>query len=280
MEKIVPLPNGQKGNQKMDGIRLQKVIAESGLCSRRKAEELIEEGRVKVNGHKAVIGQKINPSKDIVLVDGERLKSRNRRQNVYIMLHKPRGYLTAMSDERGRRCVSELVEDAPDRVYPVGRLDLNSEGLLLFTNDGEFANIMMHPAYQVPKCYRVTVREPVSDEPMIRLSEGVKIDGRMTNPAEVKIVTEEQGRTVMLITITEGRNRQVRKMCEAVNLSVARLKRISVGPIKLGMLKPGAWRELSKDEVDMLLETAGRVARKTIKGEEKHASFKAVKRRR
>lgn len=247
----------------MDGIRLQKVIAESGLCSRRKAEELIEEGRVKVNGHRAVIGQKINPKKDIIMVDGERLKSRNRNQNIYIMLNKPRGYLTAMSDERGRKCVSELIEDVPDRVYPVGRLDLNSEGLLLFTNDGEFANTMMHPAYQVPKCYRVTVREPVSDEQMIRLSEGVEIEGRMTNPAEVRIVTEEENRTVMLITITEGRNRQIRKMCEAVNLAVARLKRISLGPLKLGMLKPGAWRELSKDEVDMLLETAGRAARKS-----------------
>lgn len=250
----------------MDGIRLQKVIAESGLCSRRKAEELIEEGRVKVNGHKAVIGQKINPKKDVVLVDGEKLNKRNRRQNVYIMLNKPRGYLTAMSDERGRKCVSELVEDAPDRVYPVGRLDLNSEGLLLFTNDGEFANNMMHPAYQVPKCYRVTVKEEVTDEQMITLSEGVKIDGVMTNPAEVRIVTEEDSRTVMLITITEGRNRQIRKMCEAVGLTVSRLKRISQGPLKLGMLKPGTWRELSKDEVDMLTETAMRVARKVKRG--------------
>ena len=146
----------------MDGIRIQKVIAESGLCSRRKAEELIEEGRVKVNGHRAEIGQKINPKKDIVTVDGEKLKPRNRRQNVYIMLNKPRGYLTAMSDERGRKCVSELVEDAPDRVYPVGRLDLNSEGLLLFTNDGEFANSVMHPRKHISKTYRVTVRSTIS----------------------------------------------------------------------------------------------------------------------
>ncbi len=246
----------------MDGVRLQKVIAESGACSRRKAEELIIEGRVKVNGRKAQIGQKIDPKKDIVFIDGEKLKGRNRRQNVYIMLNKPRGYLTAMSDERGRKCVSELVDDAPDRVYPVGRLDLNSEGLLLFTNDGDFANTMMHPSYQVPKCYRVTVREEVSDEQMINLSEGVKIDGVMTNPAEVKIVTEEDARTVMLITITEGRNRQIRKMCEAVGLTVIRLKRISVGPLKLGMLKPGSWRELSKDEVDMLIETAERIKRR------------------
>ncbi|MEG2597818.1 MAG: pseudouridine synthase, partial [Oscillospiraceae bacterium] len=181
---------------------------------------------------------------------------------------------------RGRKCVSALVEDAPDRVYPVGRLDLNSEGLLLFTNDGAFANMMMHPAYQVPKCYRVTVHAKISDEQMLALSEGVVIEGKRTNPAEVRVVAEEDNRSVMLITITEGRNRQVRKMCEAVNLEVARLKRISVGPLKLGMLKPGTYRELTKDEVDMLFENVGRVARtqKESKGEIRHATPKAPKR--
>ena len=246
----------------MEEIRLQKVIAESGLCSRRKAEEMISAGRVKVNGHPAALGQKIDPKRDVVTVDGERISGRSRRQYLYLMLNKPRGYLTAMSDDRGRRCVSELIEGAPDRVYPVGRLDLNSEGLLLFTNDGEFANAMMHPSHQVPKTYRVTVREAVEGQKLLDLSEGVVIDGRKTASAEVRVATEEEGRTVLLITIREGRNRQIRKMCEAVGLTVARLKRISYGSLRLGMLRPGEYRELNKDEVDMLKQDVVRAARK------------------
>ena len=230
---------------------MQKILAESGLCSRRKAEELIAEGRVKVNGHVAAVGQKVDPNRDHIQVDGEKLDLSQRETAVYYMLYKPRGYLTAMSDDRGRKCVAELVEDIPQRVFPVGRLDMNSEGLLLFTNDGDFANDMTHPSRQVPKTYR----------------------------AEVKIVTEEPGRTVLLITITEGKNREIRRMCEAVGLEVARLKRLSIGPVKLGMLKPGTYRELSGDEVDALQRTArrgpaeqevigcftfGRIRRKTI----------------
>ena len=242
----------------MEEIRLQKFIADSGLCSRRKAEELIESGRVKVNGHPALIGQKVDPKKDLVTVDGQKLVMRPKGQNRYIMLNKPRGYLTAMSDDRGRKCVIELLEGVPERVYPVGRLDLNSEGLLLLTNDGEFANLMTHPSHRVPKCYRVTVHNKVTDEAQIALSQGVEIDGQKTLPAEVRVVTEEEGSTVMLITITEGRNRQIRKMCEAVGLTVARLKRISIGPLRLGMLSPGEYRDLRKDEVDALLDAARR----------------------
>lgn len=242
----------------MEEIRLQKIIADSGLCSRRQAESYIAAGAVKVNGHPAFIGQKANPHRDIITVKGERIPSLKKKQNLYLMLYKPRGYLTAMVDDRGRRCVSELVGDLPERVYPVGRLDLNSEGLLLFTNDGEFANAMMHPSHQIPKTYRVTVRSEVSEEQQITLSAGVEIDGRMTAPAVVRVVTEEENRTVMLITITEGRNRQIRKMCEAVGLTVARLKRISVGSLRLGMLKPGDYRMLTKDEVDALWETSRR----------------------
>ena len=249
----------------MEDVRLQKVIADSGLCSRRKAEELIEAGRVKVNGHPAFIGQKINPKKDLVTVDGQKLQGRTMRQYQYIMLNKPRGYLTAMSDDRGRKCVVELLKNVLDRVYPVGRLDLNSEGLLLFTNDGEFANLMMHPSHRVPKCYRVTVHNEVTDETQIALSEGVEIDGVKTLPAEVRVVTEEEGRTVMLITITEGRNRQIRKMCEAVGLTVARLKRISIGPLRLGMLKPGEYRSLKKDEVDALIDAAKKSMGKSVR---------------
>ena len=225
-------------------IRLQKVLAESGLCSRRKAEELIAENRVKVNGRTAEIGQKVDPARDHIQVDGEKLDLSQREELVYYMLYKPRGYLTAMSDDRGRKCVSELVEDIPQRVFPVGRLDLNSEG-------------------QVPKTYRVTVHGPVTPEQQVRLTEGVELDGQRTNPAEVKIVTEEPERTVMLITITEGRNREIRRMCEAVGLTVARLKRLAIGPVKVGMLKPGAYRELTADELDMLRRLAQRGKRAT-----------------
>ena len=239
-------------------IRLQKILAESGLCSRRKAEELIAEGRVKVNGHVAAVGQKVDPNRDHIQVDGEKLDLSQRETAVYYMLYKPRGYLTAMSDDRGRKCVAELVEDIPQRVFPVGRLDMNSEGLLLFTNDGDFANDMTHPSRQVPKTYRVTVHSEVTPEQLVQLAEGVILDGERTNPAEVKIVTEEPGRTVLLITITEGKNREIRRMCEAVGLEVARMKRLSIGPVKLGMLKPGTYRELSGDEVDALQRTARR----------------------
>lgn len=245
-------------------IRLQKVLAESGLCSRRKAEELIAEKRVKVNGHIAETGQKVDPARDHIQVDGEKLDVRQRDTAVYYMLYKPRGYLTAMSDDRGRRCVSELVADIPQRVFPVGRLDLNSEGLLLFTNDGDFANDMTHPSRQVPKTYRVTVHSEVTPEQLVQLTEGIILDGERTNPAEVKIVTEEPGRSVMLITITEGRNREIRRMCESVGLEVARLKRLAVGPVKLGMLKPGTHRELTADEVDMLRRLAERGKRAIV----------------
>ena len=142
-------------------IRLQKIIAESGFCSRRKAEELIEEKRVRVNGRPASLGQKANPDRDTITIDGEKLNTKSRDKHVYYMMYKPRGYLTSMSDDRGRKCVSDLVADIPERVFPVGRLDMNSEGLLLFTNDGDFANAMTHPSHQVPKTYRVTVHSAV-----------------------------------------------------------------------------------------------------------------------
>lgn len=156
------------------------------------------------------------------------------------MLNKPRGYVTTLSDEMDRKCITELIEDIPVRVYPVGRLDKVSEGLLLLTNDGAFANALMHPRYHVPKNYRVTVREKVTDKQQLQLMEGVEIDGGKTQPAEVEVLVRGDNRSVLSITIYEGRNRQIRKMCEAVGLSVIRLKRMAVGPVKLGMLKPGA----------------------------------------
>jgi 23S rRNA pseudouridine2605 synthase len=174
------------------------------------------------------------------------------------MLNKPRGYVTTTSDELGRANVTELVADAPDKVYPVGRLDKNSEGLLLFTNDGDFANTVMHPRNNISKTYRATVRPDITEAQLIKLSSGVTIDGQKTLPAAVHVLEREPGRVVLQITIHEGRNRQIRKMCEAVGLTVARLKRISVGPLKLGMLKPGDWRELTAEELKGLRGAAAK----------------------
>ena len=241
---------------KVNGIRIQKVLSENGVMSRRKAEEAIAQGRVTVNGHPAQPGNPVDPARDVIAIDGVRVQLRKKKQNVYIMLHKPRGFVTTTSDELGRRCVTDLVKDAPAHVYPVGRLDRNSEGLLLLTNDGAFANLVMHPSNHISKTYRVTVRPDVSDEQAAKMSAGVMLDGRMTLPATVLVLEKQDGRVVLQITIQEGRNRQVRRMCEAVGLEVARLKRTSVGPLKLGMLQPGQWRELRPGEVAALRNAA------------------------
>lgn len=235
-----------------NGIRIQKVLSEQGIASRRKVEEWITQGKIKVNGRPAVLGQKINPNRDVVAIDGERVYFQKSSQKYYIMLHKPRGYVTTMSDELGRKCVAELVEDVPERVYPIGRLDKDSEGMLLFTNDGDFANLIMHPSHHVSKTYRVTVRPDISDAQVVQLSTGVEIDGKKTSPAHVTVLEKKPGRVVLQMVIYEGRNRQVRKMCEAVGLEVARLKRTAIGPLKLGMLAPGKWRELRPGEIGML----------------------------
>lgn len=233
----------------MEKVRIQKIIADSGLCSRRKAEEFIAAGKVKVNGHPCKLGDKALPNKDLITVDGQKIYVAKKRRLYYIMLHKPRGYVTTMSDELDRRCVTDLLKDVPERVYPVGRLDKNSEGLLLFTNDGTFANEIMHPSKHVSKTYRVTVRPDIDDEQLIKLSSGVEIDGRKTAECSVIVLDKQPGRVVLQMTIHEGRNRQIRKMCEAVGLEVARLKRTSIGPLRLGMLKPGEYRELKPDEL-------------------------------
>lgn len=236
----------------MEKVRIQKLIAESGLCSRRKAEELIESGKVTVNGRPCKLGDKALPGKDLIAVNGENITAPKRRKLYYIMLHKPRGYVTTMSDELDRKCVTELLKGIPERVYPIGRLDKNSEGLLLFTNDGNFANDIMHPSKHISKTYRVTVRPDITEQQLVQLSSGVEIDGKMTKECNVVVLDKQIGRVVLQMTIYEGRNRQIRKMCEAVGLEVARLKRTSIGPLKLGMLKPGAYRELKPDELRAL----------------------------
>ena len=238
----------------MAEIRLQKLLSERGIASRRRAEELIIQGKVKVNGHTAKLGDKADDRKDIVTVCGKKVG--RAEAPVYAMLYKPRGYVTTMSDERGRKCVADLIGDIGSRVFPVGRLDRDSEGLLLLTNDGEFANAMMHPAVHIPKYYRVTLRQDVTDEQAARFQEGIVLDGRRTAPAELYVLTRETGRTVVEIVLYEGRNRQIRRMCEQLGLEVLRLKRIAVGSVKLGMLQPGKWRDLDPKEVRSLLVDA------------------------
>ena len=252
-------------------LRLQKFMSECGVCSRRKAEELILAGKVKVNGKLANLGDKIHPFKDKVEVSGKLIK-RNKEKR-YIMLHKPRGFVTTLSDEMGRKDITMLTEDIEERVYPVGRLDKNSEGLLLLTNDGEFANMMAHPKTHVPKTYRVTVRPPVTDEMLNSLINGVKLDdGYVTAPAEAQIIQSEDNRIVILMTIFEGKNRQIRRMCESLNIELIRLKRIAVGDIRLGMLPQGKWRDLTEQEIRSLYSEAKR------KSTEKNPNKKGRKR--
>lgn len=234
-------------------VRLQKYMAECGVASRRKSEELIAAGKVKVNGKIASIGDKVIPGKDKVLVAGKPIQKEE--QLYYVMLHKPRGFVTTMQDEQNRKCVAELVAEIPARVYPVGRLDRDSEGMLLLTNDGEFANNMMHPSKHVPKVYRVTVRPDINEDQINQMMTGMMIEGQKTLPADVRVVTKEPNRVVLELTICEGRNRQIRKMCEALGLEVARLKRISIGPVKMGMLQQGKWRYLTPQEVKSLKQS-------------------------
>ena len=233
-------------------IRIQKIMADSGYCSRRAAEKLIADGKVTVNGHPCKLGDKAIPGKDLLAVGGEKICGEKKRTLYYLMLYKPRGYVTTMHDELDRKTVSELVTDVPARVYPVGRLDRNSEGLLLMTNDGDLTNRLTHPSYQVAKQYRVTVRGAVSDRQAADLAGGVMLDDGRTEEAGVRILETEPERTVMEIVIHEGRNRQIRRMCEAVGLEVVRLKRNMEGPLRLGMLQPGKWRYLTDEEVAAL----------------------------
>ncbi len=236
-------------------VRLQKYMAECSVASRRKSEELITAGKVRVNGRVASLGDKIDPSRDKVTVNGKRLVKD--KKTIYLMLNKPRGFITTMNDEQGRKCVASLVGDLKTRVYPVGRLDRESEGLLIMTNDGEFANALMHPSTHVPKTYRVTVRPEITKEQATRFRNGIDIDGYTTAPCDLKVIEAEENRTVAEVTLYEGKNRQIRRMFEALGIEVARLKRIKVGPVKLGMLKQGTYRHLTDAEVYSLMVAAG-----------------------
>ena len=235
----------------MEKIRLQKYFTDCGVLSRRAAEKEIEEGRVKINGHVATLGVKIDPSADIVVWRGKTVLP-TATEHHYIALNKPRGYLTTMSDPQNRKCVTELLEGHEGRVYPIGRLDYISEGLLLLTDDGTLANRLTHPKHHLPKVYRVKVAGEVSDEQYEILTSALEIDGYKIKPVEVNIMSNDESGTVMKMTLFEGRNRQIRKMCEEAGLTVKRLSRISIGNLKLDGLPVGKWRYLEQSEVDYL----------------------------
>lgn len=236
----------------MEKVRLQKVIAEAGLASRRKAEEWIEAGQVKVNGKVAVLGEKVDPETDEIYCRGERVKAVTSKY--YIMLYKPEGCVTTVHDEFDRPTVMEFVKDVPARIFPVGRLDFNTEGLLLFTNDGEFANGITHPKNKIQKTYLAHVKGgEFTKEQLTQLKRGVKLEDGVTQPAKVRVDTiYNNGTTLVEISITEGRNRQVRRMMEAVGHPVLALKRVSVGAVSLGNLPYGKWRHLNPAEINSL----------------------------
>jgi 23S rRNA pseudouridine2605 synthase len=232
--------------------RLQKILAKAGIASRREAENIISSGRVAVNGVTvSEMGVKADAGKDRITVDGAEIRLETNK--VYIMLYKPAGYMTTLKDPEGRPIVTELLKDIKERVYPVGRLDFNTEGLLLLTNDGEWANRLAHPRHEVDKEYHVRLQGKVSAEQLRHLAEGVELDDGMTAPGYVKRLRESEKNAWISITIHEGRYRQVRRMCEAVNLNVVRLKRSRYGFLELGKLMPGEYRMLTPSEVERLL---------------------------
>lgn len=229
--------------------RIQKLMAATGLCSRRTAEEWIAAGRVIVNGRIARVGDKADPDRDTVLVDGSPL--RGAAQHVYLMLYKPRGYMTTLSDERGRRTAAELVADCGTRVYPVGRLDRDSEGLLLFTNDGQLTHALLHPSHQVDKTYIVSVTG-AEDGSAARLAAVDKLDGESIVPAQVEELHRSGTAAEYRVVIHQGKKRQIRRMCAAAGLEVTRLCRVAEGGLRLGGLPPGKWRYLTEEELGLI----------------------------
>ena len=230
--------------------RLQKILSDHGIASRRESERIILDGRVTVNGALAELGQSAMPGVDAIAVDGVPVAPKTGR--IYVMLNKPRGYVTTMSDEKGRKTVSLLVSGLNARVYPVGRLDLDSEGLLLMTNDGEFAHRAMHPSHNIEKTYEVRVRGDAAAAAG-KLRGTMTIDKRQVRARSVRIKSGGMGGATLLITVKEGRNRQIRRMCSECGLEVVSLKRVSLGSLGLGGLKTGKWRHLTDEEVAGLM---------------------------
>lgn len=240
----------------MEPIRLQKYFTDCGILSRRAAEAEIEAGHVSVNGTRATLGQKIDPETDRVLWKGQEIKPPHKKEHVTVLLNKPAGFVTTTSDEEGRPCVTDLLSELNVRLYPVGRLDMNSTGLLLLTNDGELANLLTHPRHHVPKIYRVTVGGEVTHTMVRKLSSPMTIDGYRIRPVKVDLIETYEHKSVLEMTLEEGRNRQIRKMCAALNLHVLALERIAMGPIILGHLPLGKFRHLAPTEVEALRNAA------------------------
>ncbi len=232
-------------------MRLQKYLSDCGVLSRRAADAAIAAGEVTVNGTVAVLGQKVMPGRDTVLYQGKRVRQPI-GQKVYIKLNKPEGYVTTLSDEKGRPCVAELVRGVGTRVYPCGRLDMDSEGLLILTNDGELANKLTHPRHTIPKIYYVKVDAEITLEQLERLNLPMTVDGYDLQPVYTELISRKSGHSNLRMTLYEGRNRQIRKMCEQVGLGVRHLRRIAIGPITLGKLRAGEWEYLTREQVNYL----------------------------
>ena len=228
--------------------RIQKVLADQGICSRREAERLIAAGKVKVNGHPVTLGDKMDPDYDKVMIDGQTQRIVRKRQYTYIMLHKPRGYLTTRSDDRGRKTVMDLVSDVPAMLRPVGRLDKDSEGLLLFTNDGAWMQRILHPSHEIEKTYEVTVAGAVENA-AAELAAVRSVDGEPIAPARVRLLRKGKETAELSVTIHEGKNRQIRRMCAQCELEVLRLQRVREHCLELGTLPLGQWRYLTTEEI-------------------------------
>ena len=235
----------------MEEIRLQKLFTDCGILSRRAAEDEIKAGRVTVNGSVAQLGQKICPDTDIVVYKGKRISLPESKNFVYILLNKPCGIVTSAKDEKGRTCVTDIVK-AGTRVYPVGRLDLNSQGLLLMTNDGELTNKLTHPRHEIPKIYEVVIKGAITQDQLSALNESMVLDGYVIMPVKTELLSKSQISSTLKMTLFEGRNRQIRKMCELQGLKVLKLTRVAIGPITLDGLASGKWRYLTPEEIKIL----------------------------
>ena len=239
----------------MESMRIQKYLSECGVMSRRAAEEEIKSGNILINGRKAEPGDKVTPGRDEVRYKNRKIVMQ-RGEHIYIMLNKPEGYVTTLSDEKGRKCVTDLIKGVDRRVYPVGRLDMGSEGLLLLTDDGELTEKLTHPRHRIPKIYNVKIKGEITEEQYKALLSPMEIDGYVIEPVYSEVLSRGEGRTLLQMTLYEGRNRQIRKMCEQVGLEVRHLKRIAIGKLKLGSLRSGEWRYLSKEQVTYLKNEA------------------------
>lgn len=235
----------------MNSVKLQKYFSDCSVMSRRAAEEEIQKGRVTVNGEVATLGLRINPEQDVIIYNGKRILPSHDKK-VYIMLNKPAGVLTTLSDEKGRKTVVSLLGGLNKRVYPVGRLDMYSDGLLLLTDDGELTYRLTHPRHEIPKIYHVTVEGEPTDAQLTILRSPLTIDEYKIQPVKAEIIEQKNGVTTLKMTLFEGRNRQIRKMCEIAKLKIRRLSRVALGKITIGSLKSGSWRYLSKEEIEYL----------------------------